>query len=248
MPVQNRRRKESEENNTSQWMTTYSDMVTLLLCFFVLLFTFSEIDARKFQAIIKSFQGSLGVLEGAKSIDEDMFITKAMESERLFREQEQAKSMEWLYQQLNGFVKNSGLKDTVILGIEERGLLIRFTDQVLFDSGKAEIKEEGRGILEEIGKILRASDKYIRVEGHTDNVPINTPRYPSNWELSTARAVNVVKFFIEVSGVEPERLSAAGYGEYHPIVPNDSSENKQKNRRVDVVILKSSYTKEEPYY
>ncbi len=248
MRVRGSRKNDDSTSTTGEWIVTYSDLVTLLLCFFVLLFSFSEIDARKFEAIVRSFQGSLGILEGGKTIDEDQFVNQASQSNRLFREQEEAESMDWLYQRLGSFIQENNLDATVILGIEERGLIIRFTDQVLFDSGKAVIKKEAREIMTTIGEILKQSEKYIRVEGHTDNVPINTSKYPSNWELSTARAVNVVKFFIEDSDIPPERLSAAGYGEYHPIVPNDSSENRQKNRRVDVVILKASYAKNEPYY
>jgi chemotaxis protein MotB len=244
-----RRDRSTEENGSgNEWLTTYSDLVTLLLCFFVLLFSFSEIDAKKFEAIIRSFQGSLSVLDGGKTIDDDQFINQAMQSNKLFRDQEEVESMERLYQQLDEYIHQNNLQATVVLAVEERGLLIRFNDQVLFDSGKADIKKEVEKILDDIGKILNQNQKLIRVEGHTDNVPIHTQKYPSNWELSTARAVNVVKFFIERTGISPARLSAAGYSEYHPIASNDTSENRQKNRRVDVVILKASYAKAEPYY
>jgi chemotaxis protein MotB len=241
-----RNRNGGGSSNVSEWMTTYSDLVTLLLCFFVLLFSFSEIDARKFEAIIRSFQGSLGVLDSGKTIDEDQYISQALQSDRLLREQQEAESMEWLYRQLDEFIRENGLEATVVLGIEERGLLIRFKDQVLFDSGKAVIRKDAEPIVQSIGEILKQNDRAIRVEGHTDNVPMRTPMYPSNWELSTARAVNVVKFFIEEAGITPTRLSAAGYGEYHPIAENDTAENKQKNRRVDVVILRSSFELNEP--
>jgi len=240
--------KKEDGNNSGDWIVTYSDLVTLLLCFFVLLFSFSEIDAMKFEAIVRSFQGSLGVLDSGKSIDDDQFINQAMQNNKLFKQQDEAESMERLYQQLDSYIQNNNLDSTVVLGIEERGLIIRFTDQVIFDSGKAKIKDEALEIMTGIGEILKQSNKYIRVEGHTDNVPINTSKYPSNWELSTARAVNVVKFFIEDTKIHPGRLSAAGYGEYHPIAANDNSENRKKNRRVDVVILKASYIKDEPYY
>jgi chemotaxis protein MotB len=227
-------------------MTTYSDLVTLLLCFFVLLFSFSVIDAKKFEAIIRSFQGSLGVLDSGKTIDEDQYISQALQSSRLMREQEEAESMEWLYRQLDEYIQQNNLEGTVVLGVEERGLLIRFKDQVLFDSGKAVIRKDGEPIVQSIGEILKQNDRAIRVEGHTDNVPMHSLLYPSNWELSTARAVNVVKFFIERVGIAPTRLSAAGYSEYHPIADNDTAENRQKNRRVDVVILRKSFELNEP--
>jgi chemotaxis protein MotB len=227
-------------------MTTYSDLVTLLLCFFVLLFSFSVIDAKKFEAIIRSFQGSLGILDSGKTIDEDQYISQALQSNRLLREQQEAESMEWLYRQLDEYIQQNNLEGTVVLGVEERGLLIRFKDQVLFDSGKAIIRKDGEPIVQSIGEILKQNDRAIRVEGHTDNVPMHSLLYPSNWELSTARAVNVVKFFIEKVGIDPTRLSAAGYSEYHPIADNDTAENRQKNRRVDVVILRKSFELNEP--
>jgi chemotaxis protein MotB len=233
-------------SSVSEWMTTYSDLVTLLLCFFVLLFSFSVIDAKKFEAIIRSFQGSLSVLDSGKTIDEDQYISQALQSNRLLREQQEAESMEWLYRQLDEYIQQNNLEGTVVLGVEERGLLIRFKDQVLFDSGKAIIRKDGEPIVQSIGEILKQNDRAIRVEGHTDNVPMHSLLYPSNWELSTARAVNVVKFFIEKVGIAPTRLSAAGYSEYHPIADNDTAENRQKNRRVDVVILRKSFELNEP--
>ncbi|HOO11474.1 MAG TPA: OmpA family protein [Bacillota bacterium] len=233
-------------SSVSEWMTTYSDLVTLLLCFFVLLFSFSVIDAKKFEAIIRSFQGSLGILDGGKTIDEDKYISQALQSNRLLREQQEAESMEWLYRQLDEYIQQNNLEGTVVLGVEERGLLIRFKDQVLFDSGKAVIRKDGEPIVQSIGEILKQNDRAIRVEGHTDNVPMHSLLYPSNWELSTARAVNVVKYFIEKVGIAPKRLSAAGYSEYHPIADNDTAENRQKNRRVDVVILRKSFELNEP--
>ncbi|NLZ91728.1 MAG: OmpA family protein [Clostridiales bacterium] len=236
----------AEGSSTSEWMTTYSDLVTLLLCFFVLLFSFSVIDAMKFEAIIRSFQGSLGILDGGKTIDEDQYISQALESSRLLREQQEAESMEWLYRQLDEYIQQNNLEGTVVLGVEERGLLIRFKDQVLFDSGKAVIRKDGEPIVQSIGEILKQNDRAIRVEGHTDNVPMHSLLYPSNWELSSARAVNVVKYFIEKVGIAPTRLSAAVYSEYHPIADNDTAENRQKNRRVDVVILRKSFELNEP--
>ncbi len=248
-PMRARRGKTQDQGiGKSEWMTTYSDLVTLLLCFFVLLFSFSVIDARKFQTIIRSFQGSLGILDGGRTIDDDQYINQALQSDKLLREQREAESMEWLYIQLEEYIKENDLEATVVLGMEERGLLIRFTDQVLFDSGKAEIKKQGIEIMKNIGEILKQNQRFIRVEGHTDNVPMHSPQFPSNWELSTTRAVNVVKFFVENAGIEPVRLSAAGYSEYHPIAPNDTAKNRQMNRRVDVVILRTNFELNEPNY
>jgi chemotaxis protein MotB len=223
-----------EKSGAPAWMATYGDLVTLLLCFFVLLFSMSTIDNQKFKAIITSMQGSLGVLDSG-IIVEMKDIETTFPGDVTVEEQDEFRK---IYQQLDDFIKENGLEKSITLNIDERGLLIRFLDTVLFDSGRAEIKNEAKFIINMISDVIKESGKSIRIEGHTDNVPINTDKFPSNWELSTSRAVNVVKYIIELNDIEPWRISAAGYGEYHPIDTNDTSSGRQKNRRVDIVILR----------
>ncbi len=229
-----------------EWMNTYGDMVTLLMCFFVLLFAFSSIDAQKFEAVMISFQGSAGVLEGGKSLSEAPMIFDAMPESQTSSEQvvEQNK-LEALKEKVNEYISENQMQAEVDVQLENYGLIIRFKDNVLFDSGSAVIKTESYDILTFLGGLLNSEEfvnEQIRVEGHTDNVPIRTAIYPTNWELSANRATNVVKFFIENSQMVPVRLSASGYGEYHPIATNDSSEGRAANRRVDIVVVKSVNT------
>ena len=117
---------------------------------------------------------------------------------------------------------------------------------MLFDIGKDELRPEAREVLLKVGQLLSQLKNSIRVEGHTDNWPISTPRFPSNWELSTGRATSVVRFLIEEANMDPRQLQAAGYGEYHPIDDNDTAEGRQRNRRVDVIILRPSLSLAEP--
>jgi len=133
-------------------------------------------------------------------------------------------------------VEAEGLSD-VQLELQERGLIVRFAEQVFFDLGEATLKPEAMTALRKIAPVLKELPNALRVEGHTDNWPIRTERFPSNWELSVHRATNVVRFLIEEQGFDPDRLSAAGYAEYRPIRPNDTAENRAVNRRVDIVIL-----------
>lgn len=238
-----RKKVVEEKKGAAEWMATYGDLVTLLLCFFVLLFSMSTIDNQKFKAIITSMQGSLGVLDSGIIVEMDP-ITTNFPGDISEDENEEFKK---ILEQISDFIKKNGLEKSITLKLDERGLLIRFLDTVLFDSGKADIKNEAKYIIEMISDVIKESDKSIRVEGHTDNVPINTGRFPSNWELSTTRAVNVVKYIIELKDIEPWRISAAGYGEYHPIDTNDTSEGKQRNRRVDIVILKTEKDDIEPH-
>ncbi len=237
-----RRRKKDEQNNTGNWLTTYSDMVTLLLTFFVLLFSFSEIDAQKFRSIMSSFQGGVGVLEGNTSLnlDESLGVTEELLEEDL----------EKLKDILEEYADSIGLGEEIILSVEERGLVIRFMDNVFFDSGKADLKPESKEILKSIAEILNREefkDKLIKVEGHTDTDPIlYSKKYPTNWELSAIRATNVLRYLVEEENIEGNRISSSGYSYYRPIAPNDTRENKAKNRRVDIVILRSSFEEIEP--
>ncbi len=123
----------------------------------------------------------------------------------------------------------------------QRGLVIRFTGQLLFNLGEADIREEGEDVLLRVADIIREVPNDVLVEGHTDNLPINTPEFPSNWELSTARATRVIRYFIENEDIDPDRLSASGYSEYQPLRPNDTPENRAENRRVEIVLLNPDY-------
>ncbi|MDN5330939.1 MAG: chemotaxis protein MotB [Tepidanaerobacteraceae bacterium] len=245
----NARRRKSEDApppGAPLWMTTYGDLVTQILIFFVLLFALSNVDVKKFELAITSVQDSLGILDGGKSLVEGEFVEEGLAGENLFNgERQQEEELKELGNTILGIVKENGFKGITVT-LNERGLAIRFMEGALFDSGKANLKDEARQVLDEIAPVLKQSQRPIRVEGHTDNVPIHTREFPSNWELSTARAVNVVKYLIEKHGIPPRMISAAGYGEYHPIVPNDSEKNRAQNRRVEIIILSSSSTSQEP--
>ncbi|SKC74379.1 flagellar motor protein MotB [Maledivibacter halophilus] len=249
-----RRRKTQGEQSggVPEYMLTYGDMMTLLLCFFVLLFAFSEIDAKKFQMIMESFQGSAGVLRGGKTLDDTQFVNNSTLEDDVTNNLKEIRDLRALKESLERHLEENKLQDQILVELDNRGLLVRFEDNVLFDSGRAELKPESKKILEFMSKLLeqeKFADKVIRVEGHTDSDPIKSSRqFPTNWELSTIRAVNVARFFIEETNMMPQRLAVSGYSKYHPVAPNTSSENKAKNRRVDIVILSSKYEKSEPNY
>ncbi len=143
-------------------------------------------------------------------------------------------------EELQKILEESELKGQVKLELNERGLLIRFLDSVLFDSGKADLKPQAMEIIDKVSGILKETPKKVIVEGHTDNIPISTYKFPSNWELSTTRAVNVVKYMIDHNSIDPVRLSAAGYSDQHPISDNNTVDGRKNNRRVDMVILRSN--------
>ena len=219
-------------------MTTYADMVTLLLSFFVLLFAFSSIDAGNFQAIVRSLQQGFGILQSGTSIIGDDIAMVSPGDLGL-------QQLNSIFDRLATYLDSEAIPG-VSLEMDERGVTIRFADQVFFDLGKADLKPEARRILDSVAPTLKDLPNPIRVEGHTDNLPINNVEFASNWELSVRRATNVVRYLIEEKGFDPENLSAAGYAEYRPLRPNDTPDNRALNRRVDIVIMNIDLWDEEP--
>jgi chemotaxis protein MotB len=249
-----RRRRSQEDSSPSApfWMTTYGDMVTNLLVFFVLLFSFSSIDANKWKAIVIGFTGRAGVISTGEGVFDNVGsginpedISDESEGETAEEDEvpvDGIDEFEQLYIRIKTYVDQGDLKGQLDLIKYDSEILIRFRDNVIFDSGKAEIRSDAEIVLGDIADVLAAYREeidMIRIEGHTDNVPIHNARYPSNWELSTARAVEVLRFFIERGALEPRMLSAVGYSEYHPVRENDTEAGRAVNRRVDIVIVKT---------
>lgn len=150
----------------------------------------------------------------------------------------EADALEGVRQEVEQRIGEAGLSGSVAFRTEARGLVVTVvTDQVLFAAGSAALQREGLGILGSLGQVLADFGHEITVEGHTDSVPINTPQYPSNWELSTSRATAVARYLIETAGLEPDMVSASGFADTHPLDTNDTAEGRARNRRVEIVIL-----------
>lgn len=236
------RNHNSEDSiNTGGWRTTFNDLVTLMLVFYVMLFTMSAIDSRKMGEFQYALQSGLGVLkEGDRAsisvsqsqpIDDMSHISTQAEGGPTKQENQLSRK---LITAVRGLLEaDVGIQVTH----SDEGTRLAFQDRVLFDFGKDAINPEGFPFLDKIARALKDLPYSLRVEGHTDNVPIRTQRFPSNWELSIARAVNVVKYFAQVSNIEPRRLSAVGYGESRPVVANDTPSDRAKNRRVEILLL-----------
>lgn len=234
-----RKKQEEQKAGAPEWLATYGDMMTLLLVFFVLLFSMSNVDSQKYRAVVQSISGSLGMLDSGTTVSMEPLINN-YPSDSPTDSPTVNKEFSDLQEELQKMLEDQNLKGRVKLELNERGLTVRFLDNVLFDSGKADLKPEAKEIIDNVSAILQQSKKKITVEGHTDNVPISTYIYPSNWELSTTRAVNVVKYMIDFGQIDPIRLSAAGYADQHPISDNNTPDGRKNNRRVDMVILRSS--------
>jgi chemotaxis protein MotB len=148
--------------------------------------------------------------------------------------------------ELEQYFKMKSIGGQVTVQLQERGLVISLQDTVLFDSGSAVLNSQAVDIITTVGNVIKPLPNYVLIEGHTDNLPIHNGEFPSNWELSSARATNVLQEVLKC-GLAPQRLSATGYGEYRPRVPNDSDDQRQMNRRVDIVLLRTTYSQIEPH-
>ncbi|HHY38135.1 MAG TPA: OmpA family protein [Clostridia bacterium] len=235
MKILSGRKRKNEES--PEWLLTYSDMVTLLLTFFVLLYSYSKVDLEKFQKIVESFRRAL-----AMTSVEPVTVPQVLDNDKA----PPGISDEELYNKLRGLIQKEGLAGKVTVSSERRGIVIRLEEQVFFDLGKSELRPEALPVLQKIGAVLREiPDRELRVEGHTDDLPINTLLYPSNWELSAARAGAVVRYFITDCGLRPWRFEIVGCGEFRPAYPNTNPHWRQLNRRVEIVIKEGGATKDE---
>jgi chemotaxis protein MotB len=230
---------DDDDAGGSEWLATYGDLVTLLLCFFILLYSMSIMDIEKFRKAAGSLN-SMGVSEQTGSMSSEVGDT--ISDFDVYNAIEVKEEMDDIYTKVKEVVDSKGLAEDVQVEKVGPGVLLRFKDEILFDPGQADLKTNAKNVLQKLGEILRAHNKNIRIEGHTDNVPISNSRFRSNWELSAARAIGVVKYFTEEltaeQMIDPKKFEVSGYGEYHPIAPNDSAQNKQKNRRIEITILK----------
>lgn len=241
------KKKEECKGGIPEWMATYADMVTLLMCFFVLLFAFSNIDAQKFEQVMQSFQGSAGILSGGKTLTEAPFVfdgmpeDQASEMEVISEEQfdKIKKELENLDQKLSEEIQSEKLDNNVQVIENPTSLVLRFKDSALFEPLSADLKTEAIQMLSKLTKILQREGfnyEAIIVEGHTDNMPFVSEKYTSDWNLSADRAAAVVKYLVSQESLDPYRVVAAGYGSYRPIATNTTEAGRAINRRVDIII------------
>lgn len=245
-----RRRKnhESAHDNHERWLLTYSDLITLLMIFFVVLYSMSKIDITKYEQLAVSlnqsfYDGSSGVMktkfemskgqpnESGKSVDQ-----ATLEANRKMQEENQR--LKEVEEKLKQHVQQNGLNDKVLVELNQKGVQITLRDVALYDTGSAVLKPEAERILGGIAPFLKMLPNKITIEGHTDNVPIRNSQFRSNFDLSAVRALNVLYYF-QGQAVKPELMSATGYGEYSPIASNDTPDGRAANRRVNVIILRN---------
>ncbi len=228
------RKKGGEEKMESaggmRWLLTYADMITLLLAFFIILFSISTINKVKLQRLVHDVGG------GFNNVDA---INNPPNGKNDSTTKDTLQSMQTTIQ---SFVDKNKIQKQVQTKIVKEGkkrelVISLLSDKPVYDSGSADLHDETKKVLDEVSLQLRGRQNQVRVEGNTDNVPIANSQFPSNWELSSARATGVARYLVEQKGLSPLRISALGYGEYRPKYPNDTDAHRAGNRRVDVVIL-----------
>lgn len=214
-----------------RWLLTYSDLITLLLGLFVILYAMSKIDTKKYNQWVAAFGGVFGSSQvdmkngpGSKGLMEGM------------NDQIRVRQMVKQSLELNGTI------DGLSVSMDEKGVTIHIQDHLLFSSGEAELKPVALHLLDSIAQVLRRIPNDVRIEGHTDNIPIASPRFPSNWHLSVHRAMSTGYYFIKEFGIDPEKVAVVGYGDRRPVVSNDTEAGRARNRRVDIIILMSAVT------
>lgn len=235
------KKKKCPPEGAADWMITYGDMVTLLLTFFVMLFTTAEIDGSKLQLIIAAFQG-LGVLEGGNTLEAGQLAELGHTIMEL-PSQESGRALDTARKQAIAQFQPEIESEQVRVSVDERGLVISLAADSFFESASAEVDiEESRRLLQRIAGLLNSiEDRKFAIEGHTDSLPTDPDGpWPTNWELSTARATNVLRYLMDF-GVSEEKFQVRGYADTQPLASNETEEGRALNRRVDIVVISEGH-------
>ena len=260
------KKRQEEPAKGAGWMNTFCDLMTLLLCFFVLLFSMSEIDAEKFEQLAKSLASSYSILDGgAEAIGDGKLISNGVsqlndlaeyynsmgqlaeeieDAEEKTLEQKGFEQSEEMSEQIEKMLVSADIADEVDMDFTAQYVSLTLSGSLLFDSGSAELKKEVKPMIKKVGVILtRYENNIIEIEGHTDNVPISNANFGSNDELSSFRALSVFQYLLETTDLNPAKIKHSGRGEYIPIADNSTAEGRSRNRRVEIKIYNdlSSY-------
>lgn len=257
-----KKQEDAPASGAPAWMATFADLMNLLLCFFVLLFSMSNVDAEKYEQVAASLASSFSILSGGGSAigegvlissgisqlsDLDQYFTSMGKNsegdteldEKSEYEAQALNESEKMAEQIEQMIDNSGISEYVEVDFNSHYVLLTLNGAFLFDSGSSQIKEESLSLMDKIGIIIeKYSERLVEIEGHTDNVPISNTKFKNNNELSTARALAVLEYYID-KGVNPIRLKSSGRGEYVPVADNSTAEGRARNRRVEVKVYNS---------
>jgi chemotaxis protein MotB len=244
-----KRREKNKIAGAPSWMTTMGDMNNLLLCFFIILMGEDVVATQQedFMLIMSSFKASVGVMEGGRSFTKGR-LAELGHNMMSLPSSAKAKQMAMGAKKALEIFKVEVEAKKLRMREDERGLIITLASDAYFDPASARLKDETRDVLKKIGDIINEVPNFVRIEGHTDNRPVAPPGikggYETNWELSSARSVNVLRYLTEESAVNPRKLSAVAFGQQRPIEDNNTPEGRAYNRRVDIIILREKMVEE----
>lgn len=228
-----------QEDNSDRWMVSYADFITLLLGFFIVMYSVSSLDGEKYQviseALSQAFKPTTKAQASHRSLQESVLLTEPAKQNPETHTQEELAVLNQLTRNLQNTLSQLDERKSVRLRRQPNRVEIEIESQVLFQVGQADLSERSRTLLTRVATVLSTLNNRIHVEGFTDNTPILTSKFPSNWELSSARAASVVRFFAR-NGIAPERMAAVGYGEFRPVDDNATPEGRHRNRRVLIII------------
>lgn len=239
------KKKQEECAEMEAWVTSFADLMSLLCVFFILMFAMANTDARNFAQIAEALRLAFNgvgsspspVTVSGESQGAGETTSSAAAPVTFDRLPPRQQDFIRASTELTVFAEQLGVGGQINVSTSYEGIIISLSDELVFEPGSATLKPESTAVLDTVVEILLSNANEVRIDGHTDDIPTNTPLFPSNWDLSVARAVAIVRYLTEVGGVPPERLTAAGKGEFEPLVPNDSRANRARNRRADIVMI-----------
>ncbi|WP_136514989.1 OmpA/MotB family protein [Geomonas edaphica] len=251
-----KKKEHEKEPNHERWLVSYADFITLLFAVFVTLYAMSQTDKKKAEEVLASMRESFGystTSAGAKPTVIDtgsMSVIPSMHKMTQAPKRGKSRGSEQDFRatkaSIEAYLMKVGAQNKVSVSVTQRGLVVSLKEAGFFDSGSATLKSGSYALLNDVVASLASYSNGVRVEGHTDNVPISSAAFPSNWELSTARATNVLRYLVKQEDFDPANISAAGYGEYRPVAENSDEDGRAKNRRVDIVLLNEQSERNEP--
>lgn len=258
-------KKEPEKHvNHERWLVSYADFITLLFAVFVVLYAMGQSDKKKVEEVMQSIQASFGMATAGASApkvnvipSQTVTIIPSIKPEAKIAPAGRAKSgqaktraeekdFRQIKASIEAYLVKQGAQSKVSLEITRRGLIVSLKEAGFFNSGQATIKPEAYELINTIAEVMTQYNNPLRLEGHTDSVPISSAQFPSNWGLSTARATNGLKYLLKNYDVDANKISATGYAEFRPIADNSTSDGRSRNRRVDLVMLSGEAEKGEP--
>lgn len=237
-----RKKVHHEEHVDESWLLPYSDMMTLLLALFIVMFAMGKTDAAKFQEMSKQFNiifaGGTGVMQRDGNSMIPMDQSGESSESGISNAQMEEDKMAQIKKALEQEIEREGNADKVKVELNGEGLGISIQDVVLFNSGEADIFKDVSPLLLRVSNMVKDLDNKIKITGHTDNVPIKNDKFRSNWDLSAMRAINVMNFMVDSGKISPEKISIQAYGQYSPKFDNDTDAGKEKNRRVEIFVVR----------